>query len=332
MSIRVLQSGLLTTIQDLGRPGYQRYGVSVGGAMDTLSLRVANRLVGNAEGNAALEMTLLGPTLQFAGDALVAICGGNWSPRIGETIVPMNRPVWLAAGTTLALGSAVRGARAYLAIGGGVDVPVVMGSRGTYLQAHVGGLDGRAVQAGDMLPCGPMSNLSQRMADRLSADQLDSSFQSVPWFAGVSPMGDAATLRVLRGTEFDQLDKASQEALFSAEFQVTTDADRMGYRLAGPTLSLTQSAEMISAAVSAGTIQLPPEGQPILLMADCATTGGYPKVAHVASVDLPLAAQLKPGEFFRLREISLAEAHNLYCRQEFDLRCLQTNLRLKFGA
>jgi antagonist of KipI len=332
MNIRVLRPGLLTTVQDLGRSGYQRYGVSVGGAMDKLSLRIANSLVGNAEGAAALEITLLGPTLQFEGDALIAICGGRWSPRIGETIVPMNRPVWLPATTVLAIGSADSGARAYLAIAGGIDVPPAMGSRGTYLQAKVGGLGGRAMQAGDVLQRCRHSTLGHCIANKAAEDSAWSSFGSVPWFAGLSPMGSATTLRVLRGTEFDQLDKASQDALFSAEFQVTTDADRMGYRLAGPTLSLTQPAEMISAAVCAGTIQVPPEGQPILLMGDCATTGGYPKVAHVATVDLPLAAQLKPGDFFRLREISLAEAHNLYRRQELDLRCLQTNLRLKFGA
>lgn len=331
MSIRVVRPGLLTTVQDLGRPGFQRYGVSVGGAMDTLSLRIANSLVGNVEDAAALEITLFGPVLQFESDALIAICGGSWSPRIAETVVPMNRPVWLPAGTALALGSATSGARAYLAIRGGIDVPPVMGSRSTYLQAKVGGLDGRALQTGDVLHLGP-STLKQHISDKLSKDRADSSFQSVPWFASLSRGGDATTLRVIRGTEFDLLDKESQELLFSADFQLTAEADRMGYRLAGATLSLLLPGEMLSAAVCPGTIQAPPQGQPILLMAECATSGGYPNVAHVASVDLPLAGQLKPGDSFRLREISLGAAHNLYHRQELDLRCLQTSLRLKFAV
>jgi len=331
MSIRVLRPGVLTTVQDLGRHGYQRYGVSIGGAMDTLSLRVANSLVGNSERDAALEITLLGPILQFEADALIAICGGSWSPRIGETVIPMNRPVWLPAGTTLALGSAISGARAYLAIAGGIDVPQVMRSRSTYLRAKVGGLQGRALQAGDVLYTYLASRLSQRYSDKLSKTASELWFATVPWFACLSPR-DSKTLRIVRGSELDLLDNASRESLFSADFRVASDADRMGYRLAGENLSLLQSGEMISAAVCPGTIQLPPQGQPILLMADCATTGGYPKVAHVASVDLPLAGQLKPGDSFRLREISLAAAHNLYRRQELDLRCLQTSLRLKFAV
>lgn len=332
MSLRIVRPGLLTTVQDLGRHGLQRYGVSVGGAMDTLSLRVANRLVGNAEEDAALEITLLGPTLQFDAESLIAICGGQWSPRVGELAVPMNRPVWLPAGTTLTVGSAAAGARAYLAIAGGIATAPVMGSRGTYLRAQVGGLEGRALRAGDALPCGDASPMSCRIAEKLRASGDREGVHSVPWYAAIVPSGQDKTLRVIRGAEFKQLTKASQKALFSADFEVTAESDRMGYRLVGPALSFTGPAERISAAVSAGVIQIPPDGQPILLMADCATTGGYPKVAHVASADLPLAAQLKPGDFFRLREISLAEAHNLYCRQEAALQCLQTNLKLKFAT
>jgi antagonist of KipI len=330
MSLRIVRAGLLTTVQDRGRPLWQRYGVSVGGAMDMLSLRVANSLVGNAESDAVLETTLLGPTLQFADDVLIAICGGRWSPRVGDAVVPMNRPVWLAGGATLAMGNAHSGARAYLAVAGGIAVPPAMGSRSTYLQAKVGGLEGRALQAGDELPRGALSPLHRRIAENL-AGWGDAGVRSVPWYAGLSPSGDDTTLRAIRGAEFERLDDHSQQALFATEFSVTTQADRMGYRLAGPALSLARPLEMISAAVCSGTIQLPPSGEPILLMADCATTGGYPKIAHVASVDLPLAGQLKPGDSFRLREISLAEAHNLYCCQETALRCLQTNLRLKFA-
>lgn len=330
-SLRILRPGLLTTVQDLGRSGLQRYGVSVGGAMDAISLRVANSLVGNAESAAALEVTLLGPSVQLDSDLLIAICGGDWTAQADDYDVPMNRPVWLPAGTTLTLGKAVSGCRAYLAVAGGIDVPVVMGSRSTYLLAKIGGHEGRALQAGDVLTCGPSAPLGVHIAKTLKECSQSETVRSVPWYAGLTPRGDVKLLRVVRGTEFERLSEDSQRLLFSAEFEVTAESDRMGYRLAGPPLELRCADEMISAAVCAGTIQIPSDGQAILLMADCATTGGYPKVAQVASVDLPLAGQLKPGDFFRLGEISLAEAHNLYCRREADLRCLRMNLKLKFA-
>jgi antagonist of KipI len=210
-------------------------------------------------------------------------------------------------------------------------VPAVMGSRSTYLRARVGGLEGRALQAGDWLPTGAATPMGRHIAERIEDSSKVKGARSVPWFAGLAPSGQERILRVVRGAEFEKLTPDSQRTLFSAEFEVTSESDRMGYRLTGPPLLFNQPTELVSAAVCPGTFQIPPQGQPILLMADCATTGGYPKVAHVASADLPLAGQLRPGDCVRLRDISLAEAHNLCCRQEADLRCLQTNLKLKFA-
>jgi antagonist of KipI len=332
MSIHVLRGGMLTAVQDLGRPGLQRYGVSVGGATDALSLRVANLLVGNEPSAAALEITLLGPTLRFDHDTLIAIFGGDWTPLVEDDPVPCERPVWLPAGTTMTFGSARSGCRGYLAVGGGIDVPVVMGSRSTYLLANLGGYKGRALQSGDALPVLPPSPRSLKIAAILAAHENRGPLASVPWRAGVSSQRPDGTLRAMRGAEFDLLSPDSQKALFCEAFQVLPQSDRMGYRLAGPGLGTSEPAELISAAVCPGTIQLPPEGQPILLMADCATVGGYPRIAHLASVDLSAAAQLRPGDFFRLDEISLAEAHNYYILQEADLQCLRTSLRLKFAT
>jgi len=335
MSLRVLRPGLLATIQDLGRPGLQRYGVAVGGAMDWLALRVANLLVGNNENEAGLEMTLLGPDLEFQQDTLIAICGGDLSPRIGEAEVPQDRPVLVRAGTTLSCGAARRGCRAYLAIAGGFDVPEILGSRSTYLRAGIGGFEGRPLQAGDTLRFRMVVGvpaLAGVLGEEPPAEAgTPTPFASCRWRAGVSADDWAErAIRVVRGSEFDMLSLASQDQLFTAEFTVSPQSDRMGYRLSGPPLELSSAGGLISTAVCPGTIQVPPDGQPILLMADCATTGGYPKVAHVASVDLPRMAQQKPGDSFSLREISLEEAHNLYRKREAAMRRLKVALQLKY--
>lgn len=317
MSIRVLRSGLLTTVQDLGRWGKQRYGVVVGGAMDPFALRMANLLVGNDEGAAALEMTLLGPTLQFEQDALIALCGGEFHAKLDDNILPVWRPVFVPRGTSLNVGSAVSGTRGYLAIAGGIDVPHVLGSRSTYLHGKFGGHEGRALQDGDLLSIVELT--------------LAVSPQSCNWRIGslIPAYDDNPTLRVILGSEFDWLTSTSQERLFAAEFEVTPQSDRMGYRLSGPPLQFNSPRELISEGVCPGTIQVSADGQPILLMADCATTGGYPKAACVASVDLPLAAQLRPGARLRFAAISLEEAQSLIRQREAYIERLKVGLSFK---
>lgn len=322
MSIRVLRPGLLTTVQDLGRWGKQRYGVVVGGAMDPFALRMANLLVGSDANAATLEMTLLGPTLQFEQDALIALCGGEFRPQfVGNTheTIPTWRPVFIQHGTTLNFGPAVSGCRGYLALAGGFDVPEILGSRSTYLRGKFGGYEGRSLKEGDILPLAESS-----IAVSLKPDNY-------PWRIGslIPSCDDPPTLRVLLGSEFDWLMQKSQEDLFSSEFEVLPQSDRMGYRLSGPQLKLTSPRELISEAVCPGVLQVPADGQPILLMADCATTGGYPKVACVATVDLPLAAQLRPGSRFRLAAISLEEAQSLLRQREADIERLKVGLSFK---
>jgi len=319
MSIRVLRPGLLTTVQDLGRWGKQRYGVVVGGAMDTFALRMANLLVGNEEGAAALEVTLLGPALRFEQEAIVALCGGEFRATAGDVALPTWRPVFIERGSVLTCGSATCGCRGYLAIAGGIDVPIVLGSRSTYLHGKFGGHEGRALREGDLL--------------NIAHSTLAGSRTPCAWRVGsVAPAyDDHPTIRVILGSEFDWLSSQCQEQLFHAEFVVTTQSDRMGYRLSGPKLQLQSPRELISEAVCPGVIQVPADGQPILLMADCATTGGYPKAACVASVDLPLAAQLRPGDRLRFAAISLAEAQSLIRDREADVERLKIGLSFKLS-
>jgi antagonist of KipI len=308
--------------------------------MDPLALRVANLLVGNKEGEAALEATLAGPELEFRQDTLIAICGGDLRPTIGGVPVPAWRPVSIAKGSVLSFGNAVAGCRAYLAVAGGFKVPRILGGRGAYLQAGIGGLGGRALQAGDalktrrrrgrgnaptLLAVRPKSSLN-------STRERHAPFLAASWFAGanLAPYSERPTVRVVRGSEFARLRPQSQEQLFAAEFQVTPQSDRMGYRLAGPRLDFAAPCELLSEAVAAGTIQVPPDGQPIVLMADCATTGGYAKVAHVATVDLPVMAQARPGTKIRFRLISIEEAQSLYRAREAAIGKLKVGLKLRY--
>jgi antagonist of KipI len=323
MSIRVIRPGLLTTVQDLGRWGKQRYGVVVGGAMDSFALRMANLLVGNEENAVALEMTLLGPTLHFEQDALVALCGGEFRPTLDDRPMSTWRPALINRGTTLHCGSAFSGCRGYLAVAGGIDVPLVLGSRSTFLHGNVGGYEGRALKEGDFLS--------------IDHSRHEPSLAVLPdpnrWSIGsLAPAYyDYQALRVILGSEFDWLAPKSQDELFSAEFEVTPQSDRMGYRLSGPQFEFTTPRELISEAVCPGIIQVPADGQPILLMADCATTGGYPKVGCVASVDLPLAAQLRPGDKLRFSAISLEGAQALLRQREDDITRLKVGIDFKFG-
>lgn len=322
MSVRVLHPGVLTTVQDRGRTGHQRQGIPVAGAMDELSLRLANLLVGNDEDAAALELTLIGPTLRFDEQALIALGGADFGASVDGVHIPPWRPVCVAAGAIVTADSAVRGCRAYLAVAGGVAVPCVLGSRSTYVRASLGGLGGRALRRGDLVPVGSSSPLSARIAAAILEDAPAAKVVVGRW--GPAPMlmpfyGSGKAIRVIEGEHARMLTSPSVERLWNTEFRVGAQSDRMGYRLEGPPLELAQPIEILSEAVTFGTMQLPPGGSPIVLMADRQTTGGYPRVGEVASVDLPLVAQLKPGDRLRFRPVSLDEAQRLYLAREYDI-------------
>lgn len=331
MSIKVLRPGALSSIQDLGRRGYQKFGVIASGAMDPYSLRIANLLVGNDEGEGALEITLTGPSLQMEKGALFAITGGDLSPAVNGEPVPMWRPVRLEQDSTLQFGACRSGCRAYVAVAGGYDIPVVMGSKSTYLRAGLGGFQGRALKAGDMISVLPPTEQADRLMKQCVKQSRSGSFVFTSWYAGTRQLfpNSRHTIRVLRGTQYGHFSNESTQKFWSSPFTVTPQSDRMGYRLSGPALTLTEPLEMISEAVTFGTVQVPPDGNPIILLADRQTAGGYPKIAQVAMVDIHLVAQSKPGNEIRFQEISVAEAEKLYIRQEQDMQNLKAAVQLK---
>ena len=306
MTMRVVLGGPATTVQDLGRRGTQRDGVPESGAMDGHAVRLANLLVGNGEDAAVLESTLAGPALLFGRAAVVALGGGDFGATVdGEPLAPWHA-VPLHAGTTLTLGNARRGCRAYVAVAGGVGVPMVLGSRSTYSSGRFGGFDGRPLRAGDVL------TLDDTLAPPLRR-ALAASLRPVY----------GSTIRLIEGEHQSLLDESSRDALLGGALRVSTRSDRMGFRLEGATLRLRERLELLSSGVTIGTIQLPPSGEPILLMSDHQTTGGYPVLGHVASVDLGSVAQLRPGDPISFVPISLDEAQQLYLERERSLIALR---------
>ena len=323
MTAHILHPGQLATVQDRGRFGHQREGLPVAGAMDEIALRIGNSLVGNDEDAAAVECTLVGPTFRFDEQVLIAITGGDLGVTIDGVRIPLWRPVCVPAGATVSAAAAIRGCRAYIAIAGGVDVPLVLGSRSTYVRASLGGFNGRALRRGDLLPIAAPSELSRRIGAALAAEGGRGRLAIATWGASSSLVPfytSSPTVRLVDGTHTNLLTADAKERLRSAEFRVAPQSDRMGYRLEGAPLQLSEPHELLSEGVTFGTVQLPPGGNPIVLMADRQTTGGYPRIGQVASVDLPLLAQLKAGDRVRFRPTSLEEAQRLYLAREDHLR------------
>ena len=321
MSITVLKPGMLSTLQDGGRYGFQHLGVPVSGAMDFFSHRIANILAANGADEATLEITLRGPRLRFEDDALIALCGADLSPTIDGIPAPEGKAVRVRAGAVLDFGDSVAGCRAYLAIHGGFDVPVVMGSRSTYDTARIGGLDGRALRRGDLLPLGSAtSSAYPGLARTLAASKR--SFAAPKWAVNqhIEKLGRSLQIvRILAGRHWDAFAAAAREALTAQVFRIASDSNRMGCRLNGADVVAGGVGEILSEAVTFGTIQIPPSGKPIVLMADRQTVGGYPKIADVVSVDLHLLAQLRPGDRLRFELVSLAQAQALWLKREQEI-------------
>ncbi len=306
MEVSVIRAGMLTTVQDLGRTGHRAAGVPLCGAMDSLALRVANFLVGNPENTAGIEFTLAGPELVFSADALVAIGGGEFGA------LPSWKPLEIRAGDTLKIGHAHRGCRGCLAVAGGFTLAPVLGSCSTFLRGGFGGWKGRAFRDGDVLEA---ADVIRRTTGQWHIDE-----RILPAYSA------APELRLVPGAQADDFGGE----FFSTEFEVSSQSDRMGVRLKGPALTRRTTDGVPSATVVPGTIQVPPDGQPIVLMADAQTIGGYPQIAHVISVDLPLVAQVRPGDTVRFRKVTLAEAHELLLARERTLGILREGIALKF--
>lgn len=327
MSIQVVQPGLMTTIQDLGRFGSQKYGVVVSGSMDAYALRIANILVGNEEHEGAMEMTLLGATLQFTTDTLIALTGGDFQATIDGKPAPMWRPLLIPKDAILKCTSAKKGCRGYISFAGGLDIPVMMNSKSTYTRAQLGGFKGRALQKKDRLSCGNMNAQNKAILQLVKQEN-----NYVPWsVTGRARVQFTQTpiIRVLPGTEFERFDKSSQQQFVQQTYTLTTEADRMGYRLTGVPLTLSEPFNLLSEGVTYGTIQVPPSGQPIILMADRQTTGGYPKIGQVISADLPKLAQLQPNAKIQFKQVTVAEAEQAFFEKEQIIQATKRAIRLK---
>jgi antagonist of KipI len=290
---------------------------------------VANALVGNEDNAAGIEATLGRVRLQFDDERVVAWCGGAFAVRVNDEELPPGHAGLVAKDEEVTIVAPDDGGRAWLAISGGIDVPLVLGSRSTDLRGNFGGHEGRALQNGDELALGV-----KERSRRCGTDEERRRFQTAaPWGAPTPWAATAhrdAFLRIVRGAHWHAFTPEAQSSLVTNSFSVTSDSDRMGARFDGPELERIDATDLLSEAVAPGTLQVPPNGKPILLLGDCQTIGGYPKIAHVITVDLPIAAQLWPGDPVRFHEVSLAEAHDFLREREEDFARFRVGLSLHF--
>ena len=301
----VIQPGVLTTVQDRGRYGYQQYGVSVSGAMDKSALRLANLLVGNDDAEAALEITIVGPKLRALRACRIAITGADLSPQINGMPVKTWQSTEVQEGDLLLFGAARSGCRAYLAVYGGIEAPLIMGSRSTHVLSKLGGLNGRGLVKGD--------RLSIRIANG-NRPPLDPGFS---WSQEKIPRyGSEWAIRVIPGPQADYFTRQGIATFYSAEYVISPQADRMGYRLNGPKIEHKASADILTDATPSGSVQVPGDGNPILLLTDGQTTGGYSKIAVVISPDQDRLGQARPGDKIRFSRIGVVEAQRIIKEEE----------------
>lgn len=303
MGIRILKAGMLTTVQDLGRTGYQSQGFPVSGVMDRRSFTIANLLIDNPENEPVLEFTLIGPTLEFTADTIIAITGGNFQPTINGEAAPMYTALYIHKGDILKFGSALTGSRGYISFSCYLQIPVVMGSRCTNMKCSIGGFKGRQLQDGDYISFRiKRKYLRYFLSRKLNLNEFDQ---------------EEALLRVVMGPQDDRFTKEGIATFLSEEYTVTSDFDRMGCRLEGPFIASKNGSDIISDGIALGSVQVPSHGKPIILLADRQTTGGYAKIATVASVDIPKLVQRKTDHKIRFKAITVQEAQALY-REELE--------------
>lgn len=311
---RVKKPGFFTTVQDMGRHGFLKYGVPISGAMDDFSLRLANMLVGNNLGDACLEITMLGPELEALHDTQIAVAGGDISVQINEQDAQMWQTLRVETGDVVSLGKIQAGCRSYLSVRGGVNVPMVLGSRSTYVRCEIGGIQGRQLKAGDdiegfdaLQPLGfPLSMLRDFIPD----------------------FGAEVNVRVVLGPQLESFTEKGIETFLSHPYMVTTEADRMGYRLEGPAIEREELVDTISDAILPGAIQIPANGKPIITMQDAQTTGGYPKIAAAISSDMHILGQAKPNNWVRFQRTTLSDAHRALVEYN-DKICILANKLLQ---
>ena len=294
----ILQPGMLTTVQDLGRLGYQRLGVPAAGAMDQFAIKMGNRLLSNNDNDAALEATFMGPSIKAISDTIIAITGGDLSPTLNGKILPMWESISLKEGDTISFEGPRAGIRTYICIAGGIDVPLIMESRSTYLRSNIGGYLGRSLQQGDIL--------SNSTPNKEVVKGRKVSTYIVPSYGG------DVTLRVVLGPQDSEFTEDGINTFLTSKYVVTSQMDRMGIRLEGTEITHREKADIISDGIMFGSIQIPGNGQPIIMMADRQTTGGYTKIATIISIDIPKISQAQPGDKIQFDKVTVENAQNLF--------------------
>ena len=324
MSLSIIKTGVYCSVQDQGRWGHQRFGVPVSGCMDKHAASVANILCGNAHDLAVVEFVMHGACIRFETDQLIAFSGGGAIPVSGHRELLLHRAVFVPGNTVIDLRYKDKGCRLYMAVAGGINTPLVMGSRSTYEPASAG----KRLAIGDELPIGQWPDISQRMIGKKMPKEV-----TIAKWGAVELLEEMNTdcIRVLRGAEWEQFSEPSKKKWLSACFQITQASDRMGYTLSGETLGLADRQDMVSTAVSSGTVQVVPGGSPLLLMADAQTIGGYPRIAQVIDTDISTCAQKRPGDKIRFREVSDAVSQELYFSRIEELKRLEKTIRVKFS-
>lgn len=317
-ALEVIHAGALTTIQDLGRYGYQRYGVPIGGAMDKFALRIANLLVGDQEGEAALEATILGPKLRAMRRLRLAFTGADLSPKINGFPSPMWCCLAVKEGDMISFGAPRSGCRMYIALGGGVDVPLMMGSRSTHIQARLGGLS-RPLTQGDVIHVnvkGEEKDLGKFESFKPLAKE------EIPIYTR------SWRIRVILGPQKDYFTPRGLKTFLEEQYVITSQSDRVGYRLNGPKIEHKSGADIITDATPSGSVQIPGDGMPIILLSDCQTTGGYTKIGVVISSDQDKLGQAKPGDKINFEKITISQAHQILADMGKKIRKIKNSISL----
>ncbi len=313
MSIQIISPGALTTVQDYGRVGYGEIGFSPSGAVDNESMELANILVGNEMGEAVLECTIIGPTIHFTRDNVIAITGAFMSPKVNDREIPMNKAVTVKAGEDLSLGVAATGCRSYIAFAGGLQIKECYGSKSTNMKCVIGGYCGRALKANDEIefanPVAQMEGVEKHFHKQLEA------------------IASPRSIRVIMGPQDDYFTQEGIKTFLSSPYKLTNDSNRMACKLSGTVIASKKTTDIISDGISLGSIQVSSNGQPMIMLSDRQTTGGYAKIATVISTDIPGIAQCKPGDSVRFKSITLETAHILYKQRVEAMKKIQRNMQ-----
>jgi len=308
---KVINSGIFGTIQDLGRFGFQQYGMPVSGVMDSYALRIGNRLLANKKNEAGIEIRTPGLFLEVLAKTAITITGANFNPKINNSLAPMWEALEVKKGDIISFNQIKNGCRSYLSVAGGIDVPIVLESKSTYVRGKIGGLKGRPLKKSDTINVGKPNQEIQNIIGR-----------KVPAI-NIPNYHEKNEIRVILGPQDDHFTKDGLHAFLNSFYEITANSDRMGYRLKGPKIESKNSSDIITDGIPLGSIQVPRNGMPIVMLADRQTTGGYAKIATVVSVDIDKFAQMKPGNKVKFTQINLEEAHLLLGESEKKITEIQ---------